>query len=47
LFTETGGVLAPQESEVDEVAWFPLNEIIEKLAYPDEKKLIARTGATE
>jgi ADP-ribose pyrophosphatase YjhB (NUDIX family) len=47
LFSETGGVLAPQESEVDEVAWFPLGEIIEKLAYPDEKKLIARTGATE
>jgi ADP-ribose pyrophosphatase YjhB (NUDIX family) len=47
LFSETGGVLAPQESEVDEVAWFPLGEIVEKLAYPDEKKLIARTGATE
>jgi hypothetical protein len=31
---------------VDEVAWFPLGEIIDKLAYPDEKKLIARTNAT-
>ena len=47
LFRETGGVLAPQESEVDEVGWFPLSEIIELLAYPDEKKLIARTGASE
>ena len=37
----------PQESEVDEVGWFPLNEIIGLLAYPDEKKLIARTKATE
>lgn len=46
LFRESGGLLAAQESEVDEVAWFPLNEIIEKLAYPDEKKLIARTNAT-
>jgi ADP-ribose pyrophosphatase YjhB (NUDIX family) len=46
LFRESGGVLAAQESEVDEVAWFPLGEIIEKLAYPDEKKLIARTNAT-
>jgi 8-oxo-dGTP pyrophosphatase MutT (NUDIX family) len=46
LFRESGGLLAAQESEVDEVAWFPLNEIIEKLAYPDEKKLIARTSAT-
>ena len=47
LFRETGGVLAPQESEVDEVGWFPLSEIVELLAYPDEKKLIARTGASE
>jgi ADP-ribose pyrophosphatase YjhB (NUDIX family) len=47
LFRESGGVLTPQESEVDEVAWFPLEEIVEKLAYPDEKKLIARTNATE
>jgi ADP-ribose pyrophosphatase YjhB (NUDIX family) len=46
LFRESGGLLAAQESEVDEVAWFPLSEIIDKLAYPDEKKLIARTNAT-
>ena len=45
LFREVGGVLAAQESEVDEVAWFPLNEIVSRLAYPDEKKLIARTNA--
>jgi 8-oxo-dGTP pyrophosphatase MutT (NUDIX family) len=44
LFTEVSGVLMPQESEVDEVSWFPLGEIIERLAYPDEKKLIARSG---
>ena len=44
LFEEVGGVLAPQESEVDEVAWFPLDEIVDRLAYPDEKKLIARSG---
>jgi NADH pyrophosphatase NudC (nudix superfamily) len=42
-----GGLLAAQESEVDEVGWFPLSEIIGLLAYPDEKKLIARTKATE
>ena len=35
LFRESGGLLAPQESEVDEVGWFPLPEIIERLAYPD------------
>ena len=47
LFRESGGLLAAQETEVDEVAWFPLDEIIDKLAYPDEKKLITRTNAAE
>ena len=47
LFRENGGGLAAQESEVDEVAWFPLAEIVERLAYPDEKKLIARTNAAQ
>ena len=46
LFRETGGKLAAQESEVDEVGWFPLSEIVERLAYPDEKKLIARIDAS-
>ena len=44
MFTEVGGTLAAQESEVDEVSWFPLEEIVERLAYPDEKKLIARSA---
>ncbi|HUW88453.1 MAG TPA: NUDIX hydrolase [Candidatus Paceibacterota bacterium] len=44
LFRELGGILAPQVTEVDEVSWFPLHEIIDRLAYPDEKKLIARNG---
>jgi hypothetical protein len=26
------------------VAWVPLDEVVERLAYPDEKKLIARSG---
>ena len=43
LFRSTGGKIAPQVSEVDDVRWFPLEEIVEKLAYPDEKKLIARS----
>ena len=46
-FKETGGLLAAQESEVDEVGWFPLADIVGLLAYPDEKKLIARTKASE
>ena len=44
MFTEVGGTLLAQESEVDEVSWFPLAEIVERLAYPDEKKLIARSA---
>ena len=44
LFKEVSGTLTPQESEVDEVRWFPLEEIVTRLAYPDEKKLIARSG---
>lgn len=44
LFREVGGILTPQVTEVDEVSWFPLREIIDRLAYPDEKKLIARSG---
>ncbi len=47
MFTEVSGVLTPQVSEVDEVSWFPLNEIVDRLAYPDEKKLIARSGELE
>lgn len=44
LFSEVSGELMAQITEVDEVSWFPLEEIIERLAYPDEKKLIARSG---
>jgi ADP-ribose pyrophosphatase YjhB (NUDIX family) len=44
LFREVGGSLQPQESEVDDVAWIPLESVINQLAYPDEKKLIARSG---
>ena len=44
LFKEVSGVLAPQITEVDDVRWFPLEEIVTLLAYPDEKKLIAKSG---
>ena len=47
LFKEVGGTLAPQISEVDDVGWFPLEEVIGLLAYPDEKKLIAKAGELE
>jgi ADP-ribose pyrophosphatase YjhB (NUDIX family) len=44
LFKEVGGTLAPQITEVDEVGWFPLEEVVSLLAYPDEKKLISKSG---
>ena len=44
LFKEVGGTLQPQIEEVDEVGWFPLEDIVSMLAYPDEKKLIAKSG---
>ena len=44
LFKEVSGSLTPQVSEVDDVAWVPLDEVVERLAYPDEKKLIDRSG---
>ncbi len=44
LFKEVGGVLTPQISEVDDVGWFPLEEVVGLLAYPDEKKLISKAG---
>jgi hypothetical protein len=36
------GVLSDADVEVTEVAWVPLSEIPERLAYPDERRLITR-----
>ena len=44
LFAEISGRLEAQISEVDEVKWFPLDDIAKTLAYPDERKLIQRSG---
>ena len=44
LFSELSGTLEPQVSEVDDVKWFPLDDIAKTLAYPDERKLIQRSG---
>lgn len=44
LFTEKSGKLEAQVSEVDDVKWFPLDDIAKTLAYPDERKLIQRSG---
>ena len=44
LFIELSGTLEPQVTEVDAVKWFPLDDIAKTLAYPDERKLIQRSG---
>lgn len=44
LFSELSGTLEPQVSEVDDVKWFPLDDIAKTLTYPDERKLIQRSG---
>jgi 8-oxo-dGTP pyrophosphatase MutT (NUDIX family) len=37
-----GGELSDEDREVVEVAWVPVEEVEGKLAYPDERKLMAR-----
>ena len=37
-----GGELSDEDREVDEVAWIPIDEVEGKLAYSDERKLMAR-----
>ena len=40
LLTAVGGSLSDEDIEVTEVAWVPLTELTERLAYPDERELI-------
>lgn len=47
LMAAIGGVLEPQTIEVDEVAWFPLENVSTRLAYSDERKLIKATMESE
>jgi ADP-ribose pyrophosphatase YjhB (NUDIX family) len=42
LLRAVGGELSNADVEVTEVAWVPLAEIPERLAYPDERRLIER-----
>lgn len=45
LMQAHGGELSDADVEVTEVAWLPLGELPDRLAYADERKLVAR--ATE
>ena len=42
LLIAEGGELNGDDAEVDAVAWVPLNELTDRLAYADERRLIAR-----
>ncbi|MEI7778472.1 MAG: NUDIX hydrolase [Actinomycetes bacterium] len=45
LLQATGGELSDADPEVVEVAWVPLADLATVLAYPDERKLLARLPA--
>jgi 8-oxo-(d)GTP phosphatase len=40
LMQHTGGALAPQLSEVDDVEWVPLSESVARASFDSEKKLL-------
>jgi 8-oxo-dGTP diphosphatase len=39
------GELVPQLTEVDDVAWFPLTEALERSSFPSEKKMLEALAA--
>lgn len=45
LMAWRGGELQPQLSEVDDAAWFPLAQALERSSFPSEKKLLVRIAA--
>jgi 8-oxo-dGTP pyrophosphatase MutT (NUDIX family) len=42
LMTAVGGELSDEDVEVTEVAWVPLAELDERLAYADERRLVRK-----
>jgi ADP-ribose pyrophosphatase YjhB (NUDIX family) len=44
LLEATGGELSDADVEVVEVAWVPLADVPDRLAYADERRLIERVG---
>lgn len=45
LLRALGGELSDADVEVTEVAWVPLLELQQRLAYPDERRLVRRATA--
>nr|MDQ2836170.1 NUDIX hydrolase [Actinomycetota bacterium] len=44
LMRAVGGELSDEDIEVTEVAWFPLPQIADQLAYSDERGLLDQAG---
>ena len=44
LLEAAGGELSDADIEVVEVAWIPLSEVSDRLAYADERRLLERVG---
>ena len=44
LLLAEGGELSDADVEVTEVAWVPLSELSERLAYADERRLVSRVA---
>ena len=44
LLVAESGALSDSDVEVDEVAWVPLDEAVERLAYADERALVAKVA---
>lgn len=42
LLEATGGALGTEDVEVSEVAWVPLDELVERLRYASERRLLER-----
>ena len=45
LLLAESGELSDEDVEVTEVAWVPLDEVPERLAYDDERQLLSRATA--
>jgi len=44
LLERVGGELSDADIEVTQVAWMPVDEVAERLAYADERRLAVRAG---
>lgn len=44
LLNAVGGELSADDVEVSEVAWVPFAELVQRLAYPDERSLMERAS---